>query len=116
HDGVYNLTSMYGGTEELWFPEWEFKGTPWTNKALYERLSPHNYVANFKTPILIIHGELDYRVPIGEGLQLFTAVQRRGVDSKLLIFPDEGHWVLKPLNSRLWHHTVLGWLDKYLKK
>jgi dipeptidyl aminopeptidase/acylaminoacyl peptidase len=116
HDGVYNLTSMYGGTEELWFPEWEFKGTPWTNKALYERLSPHNYVANFKTPILIIHGELDYRVPIGEGLQLYTAVQRRGVDSKLLIFPDEGHWVLKPLNSRLWHQTVLGWLDKYLKK
>ena len=116
HDGVYNLTSMYGGTEELWFPEWEFKGTPWTNKAMYERWSPHNFVANFKTPILVIHGELDYRVPIGEGLQLFTAVQRRGVDSKLLIFPDEGHWVLKPQNSRLWHHTVLGWLDKYLKK
>jgi dipeptidyl aminopeptidase/acylaminoacyl peptidase len=115
HDGVYNLTSMYGGTEELWFPEWEFKGTPWTNKAMYERWSPHNFVANFKTPILIIHGELDYRVPIGEGLQLYTAVQRRGVESKLLIFPDEGHWVLKPLNSQLWHHTVLGWLDKYLK-
>ena len=115
HDGVYNLTSMYGGTEELWFPEWEFKGTPWTNKAMYERWSPHNFVANFKTPILIIHGELDYRVPIGEGLQLYTAVQRRGVDSKLLIFPDEGHWVLKPQNSQLWHHTVLGWLDKYLK-
>ena len=116
HDGVYNLTSMYGGTEELWFPEWEFKGTPWTNKAMYERWSPHNFVANFKTPILIIHGELDYRVPVGEGLQLYTAVQRRGVDSKLLIFPDEGHWVLKPQNSKLWHETVLGWLDKYLKK
>lgn len=116
HDGVYNLTSMYGGTEELWFPEWEFKGTPWTNKAMYERWSPHNFVANFNTPILIIHGELDYRVPIGEGLQLYTAVQRRGVESKLLIFPDEGHWVLKPQNSQLWHHTVLGWLDKYLKK
>jgi dipeptidyl aminopeptidase/acylaminoacyl peptidase len=116
HDGVYNLTSMYGGTEELWFPEWEFKGTPWTNKAMYERWSPHNFVANFKTPILVIHGELDYRVPIGEGLQLYTAVQRRGVESKLLIFPDEGHWVLKPQNSQLWHQTVLGWLDKYLKK
>lgn len=116
HDGVYNLSSMYGGTEELWFPEWEFKGTPWTNKAMYERWSPHNYAANFKTPILVIHGELDYRVPIGEGLQLYTAVQRRGVDSKLLIFPDEGHWVLKPQNSQLWHHTVLGWLDKYLKQ
>jgi dipeptidyl aminopeptidase/acylaminoacyl peptidase len=115
HDGVYNLTSMYGGTEELWFTDWEFKGTPWTNPAMYQRWSPHNFVNNFKTPILIIHGELDYRVPIGEGLQLFTAVQRKGIDSKLLIFPDEGHWVLKPQNSQLWYHTVIGWVDKYLK-
>ena len=115
HDGVYNLTSMYGATEELWFPEWEFKGTPWTNKPLYERWSPHNFVKNFKTPILIIHGELDYRVPIGEGLQLFTAVQRMGIESKLLIFPDEGHWVLKPQNSQFWYHNVLGWVGKYLR-
>ena len=115
HDGVYNLTSMYGGTEELWFPEWEFKGTPWTNKPMYERWSPHNFAGNFKTPILIVHGELDYRVPTGEGLQLFTAVKRQGIDSKLLIFPDEGHWVLKPQNSQLWHHTVLDWVNKYLK-
>ena len=115
HDGVYNLTSMYGATEELWFPEWEFKGTPWTNPAMYARWSPHNFARNFKTPILIIHGELDYRVPTGEGLQLFTAVKRQGIDSKLLIFPDEGHWVLKPQNSQLWHHTVLDWVNKYLK-
>ena len=115
HDGVYNLTSMFGATEELWFPIWEFKGTPWTNPTMYERWSPGNYVKNFKTPILIIHGELDYRVPIGEGLQLYTAAQRMGVPSKLLIFPDEGHWVLKPQNSQLWYHTVLDWLDKYLK-
>lgn len=115
HDGVYDLTSMYGGTEELWFVEWEFKGTPWTNKAMYERWSPHNFVNNFKTPILIVHGELDFRVPISESLALYTAVQRKGVASKLLIFPDEGHWVLKPQNSQLWYHTVLGWLDKYLK-
>jgi dipeptidyl aminopeptidase/acylaminoacyl peptidase len=115
HDGVYNLTSMYGATEELWFTDWEFKGTPWTNKAMYERWSPHNFVRNFKTPMLVVHGELDYRVPIGEGLQVFTALQRMGVPSKLLIFPDEGHWVLKPQNSQLWHHTVLDWLDKYLK-
>ncbi len=115
HDGVYNLTSMFGATEELWFPIWEFKGTPWTNPTMYERWSPSNYVKNFKTPILIIHGELDYRVPIGEGLQLYTAAQRMGVPSKLLIFPDEGHWVLKPQNSQLWYHTVLDWLDKYLK-
>lgn len=115
HDGVYNLTSMYGATEELWFTDWEFKGTPWTNPAMYDRWSPHKFVNNFKTPILIIHGELDFRVPIGESLQLFTAVQRKGIDSKLLIFPDEGHWVLKPQNSNLWFNTVLGWLDKYLK-
>jgi dipeptidyl aminopeptidase/acylaminoacyl peptidase len=115
HDGVYNLESMYGATEELWFTDWEFKGTPWTNPAMYARWSPHKFVKNFKTPILIIHGELDYRVPFGESLQLYTAVQRMGVDSKLLVFPDEGHWVLKPQNSQLWYHTVGDWLDKYLK-
>jgi len=115
HDGVYNLESMYGATEELWFPEWEFKGTPWTNPAMYSRWSPDRFVQNFNTPILIIHSELDYRVPIGEGMQLFTAVQRKGIDSKFLTFPDEGHWVLKPQNSQLWYHTVLDWLDKYLQ-
>jgi dipeptidyl aminopeptidase/acylaminoacyl peptidase len=115
HDGVYNLESMYGATEELWFTDWEFKGTPWTNPAMYARWSPNKFVKNFKTPILVIHSELDYRVPFGEGLQLFTAAQRMGVDSKLLVFPDEGHWVLKPQNSQLWYHTVLDWLDKYLK-
>ena len=115
HDGVYNLASMYGATEELWFTDWEFKGTPWTNPAMYARWSPSNFVRNFKTPMLIIHSELDYRVPFGEGLQLFTALQRMGVESKMLMFPDEGHWVLKPQNSLLWHHTVLDWLDKHLK-
>jgi dipeptidyl aminopeptidase/acylaminoacyl peptidase len=115
HDGVYNLESMYGGTEELWFPEWEFKGTPWTNPAQYSRWSPHKFVQNFNTPILLIHGELDYRVPIGEGMQLFTAVQRKGIDSKMLIFPDEGHWVLKPQNLQLWFNTILDWTDKYLQ-
>ncbi len=82
---------------------------------MYSRWSPHKFVQNFNTPILIIHGELDYRVPIGEGMQLFTAVQRKGIDSKILIFPDEGHWVLKPQNSQLWFNTVLDWLDKYLQ-
>ena len=115
HDGVYNLTSMYGATEELWFTDWEFKGTPWTNKPMYERWSPHNFVANFKTPILIITNGLDYRVPEGEGLQMFTAVQRMGVESKLVDFPDEGHWVQKPANSAFWYNTVIGWLDKHLK-
>jgi dipeptidyl aminopeptidase/acylaminoacyl peptidase len=115
HDGVYNLTSMTGATEELWFTDWEFKGTPWTNKPMYERWSPHNFVANFKTPILIITNGLDYRVPEGQGLELFTAVQRMGVESKLVDFPDEGHWVGKPANSAFWYNTVIGWLDKHLK-
>jgi len=115
HDGVYNLTSMTGITEELWFTDWEFKGTPWTNPAMYDRWSPHKFVQNFKTPILIITNTLDYRVPEGEGMQLFTAVQRMGVESKLLDFPDEGHWVLKPANSQFWHNTVLDWMDKHLK-
>jgi dipeptidyl aminopeptidase/acylaminoacyl peptidase len=115
HDGVYNLTSMYGATEELWFPEWEFRGNPWDNPELYEKWSPHLYAKNFKTPTLVVHGELDFRVPIGEGLQLFTALQRRGVPSKLLYFPDEGHWVLKPQNSKLWYQTVGDWLDQWLR-
>ncbi|HEY6330465.1 MAG TPA: S9 family peptidase [Blastocatellia bacterium] len=114
HDGVYNLTSMFGATEELWFPGWEFKGTPWNNPEMYERWSPHMFVKNFKTPMLVVHSELDYRVPITEGLQLFTALQLQGVESKLLDFPDEGHWVLKPLNSELWYNTVLAWLDAHL--
>ena len=115
HAGVYNLESMYGVTEELWFVEWEFGGPPWDNPEPYQRWSPHRFAKNFDTPTLVVHGELDFRVPIGEGIQLFTALQRRGVPSRLLYFPDEGHWVLKPQNSRLWHDTVLGWLDRYLK-
>ncbi|MCI0418403.1 MAG: S9 family peptidase, partial [Acidobacteria bacterium] len=115
HSGVFNLTSMYGVTEELWFPEWEFRGTPWTNRETYEKWSPHNFAKNFKTPLLVIHGELDFRVPIGEGFQLFTYLQRLGVPSKMLYFPDEGHWVLKPANSQLWYKTFLGWLEKYMK-
>ena len=116
HDGVYNLTSMYGATEELWFPEWEFNGTPWDNPELYLKWSPNMFVKNFKTPTLVVHSELDYRVPINQGLELFTALQRRGVPSKMLIFPDEGHWVLKPQNSKLWYQTVLDWLDQWVKK
>ncbi|HEV7242814.1 MAG TPA: S9 family peptidase [Thermoanaerobaculia bacterium] len=115
HAGLFNLHSMYGATEELWFPEWEFGGTPWDNPEMYDKLSPHRSVKNFATPTLVSHGELDYRVPIGEGLQMFTALQRRGVPSRFLYFPDEGHWVLKPQNSKVWHQTVLDWLDGYLK-
>jgi dipeptidyl aminopeptidase/acylaminoacyl peptidase len=116
HAGVYNLESMYGVTEELWFPEWELGGNPWDNPELYEKLSPHKSAKNFATPTLVSHGEIDFRVPIDQGLQLFTALQRRGVPSKLLYFPDEGHWVLKPQNSRLWYQTVGDWFDQWLKK
>lgn len=115
HAGVYNLESMYGVTEELWFPEWEFKGNPWDNPELYTKWSPHRFAKNFKTPTLVTHGELDFRVPIGEGFQLFTTLQRRGVPSKMLYFPDEGHWVLKPQNSKLWFTTVGDWFDQWLK-
>jgi len=113
HDGTYNFDSMYGSTDELWFVEWE-TGIPWETPD-FDKFSPHKYAANFKTPDLIIHNELDFRVPLGEGEQLFTMLQRRGIPSKYLSFPDEGHWVLKPQNSELWHRTVFDWLANYLK-
>lgn len=113
HCGVYNFYSMYGATEETWFDEWEH-GIPWETKD-FDKFSPHKYADKFKTPNLIIHNELDFRVPIGEGMQLFTALQRKGIPSKFLYFPDEGHWVLKPQNSELWHNTVFEWLGAYLK-
>jgi len=114
HAGVYNLESMYGATEELWFVEWEFKGTPWTNPAMYSRWSPHKFAGAFNTPTLVTAGELDYRVPYTESLQLYTALQRKGVDSKLILFPDEGHWILKPQNSRFWYNSVLNWFKQEL--
>lgn len=115
HDGVFDLRSMYGATEELWFPEWEQQGTPWTNPEQYTKWSPSHYVQNFKTPCLVIHGERDYRVPLEQGLQLFTSLQRMNVPSKLLVFPDEDHFVSKPLNAELWWKTILDWLASYLK-
>ena len=116
HDGMFNTESAYGSTEELWFNEWEFEGTPWTNRALYRKWSPHLFAQNFKTPTLVIHSQKDYRLDVSEGFQLFTTLQRLKVPSKMLYFPDEGHWVLKPQNSRLWYQTVNGWVDQYLKK
>src|SRR6266481_1212866 len=115
HDGVYDLMAEYGSTEELWFPEWEFRGPPWENPELYRRLSPSSYVQNFKTPTLVVQGELDFRVPVEQGLGMFTALQRRGIESRLLYFPDEGHWVLKPRNSQLWYRTVLDWIDAHAR-
>lgn len=114
HDGVFESRLNYFGTEELWFPEWEFGGTPWDRPEGYAKYDPMAQVANWKTPTLVVHGGKDYRVPDIQGLAVFTALQRRGVPSKLLYFPDENHWVLRPNNSILWHDTVLGWLGQYI--
>jgi dipeptidyl aminopeptidase/acylaminoacyl peptidase len=116
HDGMFNTESAWGTTEELWFNEWEFKGTPYNNRELYRKWSPHLSATNFKTPTLVIHGQLDYRLDVSEGFQLFTTLQRLKVPSKMLYFPDEGHWVLKPQNSRFWYKTVNDWVDQWIKK
>ena len=116
HDGMFNAESAWGTTEELWFNDWEFKGTPYDNREMYQKWSPHQYAKNFKTPTLVVHGQRDYRLDVSEGFQLFTTLQMEGVPSKMLYFPDEGHWVLKPQNSRLWYQTVNGWVDQWTKK
>ena len=116
HDGMFNTVSAFGTTEELWFNIWEFKGTPWTNPTTYKKWSPNQYVTKFKTPTLVVHGQLDYRLDVSEGFQLFTTLQLRKVPSKMLYFPDEGHWVLKPQNSQLWYKTVGEWVDQWVKK
>ncbi|MBV8902003.1 MAG: S9 family peptidase, partial [Acidobacteriia bacterium] len=116
HAGVYDLISEAGTTEELWFPKWEFQGFPWDDPEIYEKWSPSSYVKNFKTPTLVTHGELDYRVPIGQGQELFTALQEMKIPSKMVQFPDEGHWILKPQNSQYWYATVLDWLGEYTKQ
>jgi dipeptidyl aminopeptidase/acylaminoacyl peptidase len=115
HDGMFNTESAYGTTEELWFPEWEFKGPPWKSRELYRKFSPHLFADKFKTPTLVVHGQLDYRLDVSEGFQLFTTLQRLGIPSQMLYFPDEGHWVLKPQNSRLWYKTVNDWVDRWCK-
>jgi len=115
HCGVYNFDSMYALTDELWFDEWEHGGPPWgPNRKSYEKHSPHRYAKNFKTPMLIIHNDLDFRVPVSQGHELFTTLQRLGIPSKFINFPDEGHWVLKPKNSEYWHKEVFAWLKKYV--
>ncbi len=123
HDGMFDPETFYGSTDELWFPEWEFKGTPWhgvevgggREESLYRRWSPMRFAANFKTPTLVIHGQLDYRLDVSQGFELFTTLERLNVPTKMLYFPDEGHWVLKPQNSRLWNKTVSDWCDLYTK-
>jgi dipeptidyl aminopeptidase/acylaminoacyl peptidase len=116
HAGVYDLREEAQSTEELWFPMWEFGGMPWDNPEVYDRWSPSHFSREFQTPTLVIHGELDFRIPYTQGLELYTTLQMRKVPSQLLIFPDEGHWVLKPGNSALWYKTVLAWLGDWTKK
>ncbi len=117
HDGVWNFESMWGTTDELWFDEYEHGGLPWEKPGKYREFSPHIRAGNlskYKVPMLIIHNDLDFRCPIGQGHELFSALQRQGVPSRFLNFPDEGHWVLKPQNSKRWHEEVFGWLAKYV--
>jgi dipeptidyl aminopeptidase/acylaminoacyl peptidase len=115
HAGDFDLEASYYDTEELWFPEWEL-GRPWEDRSEYERWSPHRFVSEWRTPTLVTHGELDYRVNAAQALSTFTALQRLGVESKLLVFPDEGHWVLKPKNSKVFHEVVLGWIADHLAR
>jgi dipeptidyl aminopeptidase/acylaminoacyl peptidase len=116
HDGVFNLESMSMATEELWFTDWEFGGRPWdaSARAQFAKWSPHLHAHRIKTPTLIITNELDYRVPVDQGLQMFTVLRRNGVPAEMIVFPDEGHWVLKANNSRYWHEAVFGWLTRWL--
>ena len=116
HCGVFNLDSMYLATEEQWFVDWDLGGPPWTSpevEADYRRFSPHRHVQNWRTPLLVIHGERDYRVPYDQGLQAFTAAQMMGVESRFLVFPNEGHWILRPQNGVLWQREFFRWLDRF---
>ncbi|MGB6308403.1 MAG: S9 family peptidase [Steroidobacteraceae bacterium] len=115
HDGIFDNRSMYYSTEELWFPEWEFGGPEYTSPASYAKFNPVDYVAKWKSPTLVIHGQEDYRVPLAQGLSVFTALQRRGVPSEFLYFPNENHWVLKPADSIQWYDTVLAWMNRWAR-
>ena len=113
HDGLYNLESMAASTEEQWFTDWDLGGPPWKDRTQYEKFSPSRFITQCATPTLIIHNDRDYRVPVDQGIQMFTALQRQGVPSRLVMFPEENHWVLKAENSVRWYEEVLGWLKKW---
>jgi dipeptidyl aminopeptidase/acylaminoacyl peptidase len=116
HAGIFDTRSMYYTTEELWFTEWENGGPYYKTPDIHEKFNPSAHVTKWRTPMLVTHGALDYRVPYSQGLATFTALQRQGVESRLLFFPDENHWVLKPANAVQWHEAVFDWLDRYLKR
>ena len=113
HDGVFDTRMMGYATEELWFTEWENGGTPFDVPQNYEKFNPVNHVAKWRVPMLVVQGELDYRIPPEQGIATFTALQRKDIESQLLLFPDENHWVLKPQNSIQWHDTVNHWLKRW---
>jgi dipeptidyl aminopeptidase/acylaminoacyl peptidase len=115
HDGNLCERLAYYDTEELWFPEWEHGGPEWQNRTGYAEHNPIDHIDKWKTPMLVIHSAKDYRVVDTQGISTFTALQRKGIPSKLLYFPDENHWVLKPANGILWHETVIDWLDRWTK-
>src|SRR5690606_3748802 len=115
-DGNIDERMAYLNTEELWFPEWEHGGTPWDNPAGFAKHNPIDHVKRWSTPTLVIHGAKDYRVVDTQGMATFTALQRKGVPSRLVFFPDENHWVLKPQESKVWHREVIGWIDRYTKR
>ncbi len=118
HAGVFNLESMFGSTEEIWFPQWDLGGAYWQSprtRQMYDRFSPHRFVQNWTTPLLVVHGEKDFRVPVTQGMEAFTAAQLNGVPSRFLYYPEEGHWVLGPQNGVLWHRIFFDWLDRYCK-
>ena len=116
HDGVFDSRMMGYSTEELWFDEWENKGTAYDNPEAYERFNPIDHVKDWTVPMLVVHSQLDYRIPIEQGIAAFTALQRKGIASEFLTFPDENHWVLKPQNSVLWHDTVNAWIKRWTAK
>jgi len=116
HDGIFDNRMMYYATEEIWFAEWENGGPQYQNSQGYEQFNPINFVSKWHTPMLVVHGEQDFRIPYDQGTATFTALQRRGIESRLLIFPNENHWVLQPADSVQWYQNVLGWLDQHLRK
>jgi dipeptidyl aminopeptidase/acylaminoacyl peptidase len=115
HAGLFDMRSFYYATEELWFPIWDFGGTYEEQKDIYEKWNPVNHVDKWQTPTLVIHGEKDFRVPYGQSLMAYTALQEKGIESRLLVFPDENHWILKGKNSVQWHDEVFNWVDSHLK-
>ena len=116
HDGIFDSRAMGSTTEEMWFDEWEVGSSVFENPAAYDKFNPALHAKNWSVPMLVVHSDLDYRVPMDQGIGVFTALQAKGVPSALLRFPDENHWVLKPQNSMMWHSTVFGWLDQYIGK